>query len=104
MKALILKAHGGIENFRVKNVDLPKPAAGQVLVRIYAASLNQIDNKIRGGLPIGPDLPGILGSDFAGTIESIGEGVFGFRTGDSPLRTNTRMQSSRPFNRTRHLQ
>ena len=82
MKALVLKAHGGVENFLVAEVETPKVTAGRVLIRIAAASLNPIDNKIRGGLPIGPDLPGVLGCDFAGTIEAIGEGVTGFAPGD----------------------
>ena len=39
-----------------------------MLVRIAAAALNQIDVKIRAGLPIGLDLPAVLGSDLAGVV------------------------------------
>ncbi|MBY3165700.1 zinc-binding dehydrogenase [Rhizobium laguerreae] len=82
MEALILKAHGGVDNFDIVHTEMPSVRSSEVLVRIAAASLNQIDNKIRGGLPIGPDLPGILGCDFAGTVEAIGSEVIGFKPGD----------------------
>jgi NADPH2:quinone reductase len=82
MRAQILKASGGAENFSLQEVANPEPAAGQVLVRIAATSVNQIDIKIRGGLPIGPALPGILGGDVAGTVEAVGPDVTGFAPGD----------------------
>lgn len=82
MKALILNAFGGIENFAVGTVEDPVIRSGQVLVRISAASLNPIDIKIREGLPIGPSLPGVLGCDFAGTIVELGQDVVDFAIGD----------------------
>jgi NADPH2:quinone reductase len=82
MRAQILKKSGGAENFSLQEVACPEPAAGQVLVRIAATSVNQIDIKIRGGLPIGPALPGILGGDVAGTVEAVGPGVTDFAPGD----------------------
>jgi len=42
---------------------------------VAASSVNQIDIKIRGGLPIGPDLPAVLGADVAGVVEAVGDGV-----------------------------
>jgi NADPH:quinone reductase len=65
-------------------VDIPKPSVrpGAVLVRAVATSVNQVDVEILGGLPIGPDLPAVLGSDVAGTIEVSGPGVIGFSRGD----------------------
>lgn len=82
MKALILTQHGPTSNFQLQDVERPQPAAGQVLVRIEASSLNPIDNKIRGGLPIGPALPAVLGCDFAGEVAALGSGVTGFKVGD----------------------
>ncbi len=82
MRALILKEHGPTTNFEIREVDTPHPGPGQVLVKISAASLNPIDNKIRGGLPIGPALPSAIGCDFAGVIASVGEGVDAFTVGD----------------------
>ncbi len=63
---------------------MPTAAAGEVLVRIAAASVNPIDTKIRrNGPPMAPELPGVLGCDFAGTVEALGEGVDSFAVGDA---------------------
>ena len=83
MRALLLKEYGGPEKLSLADVDRPEPAAGQLLVKIAAASVNPIDLKIREGLPIGPAMPAILGCDFAGTIAAIGSGVTGFRIGEA---------------------
>jgi NADPH2:quinone reductase len=82
VRAQLLKQFSGPENFEL--VDIPKPRVrpGMVLVRVAATSVNQVDAKILGDLPIGPDLPAVLGSDVAGTIEAIGAGVIGFSRGD----------------------
>lgn len=81
--ALRLRAFGGPENFDL--TDVPKPAIrpGMALIRVDATSVNQIDVRIRRGqVPIGPDLPTILGADVAGTIEEVGAGVLDFASGD----------------------
>lgn len=86
MKAMILTTYG--ENARFQMADLPKPkvAPGHVLVRIAATSVNTVDTMIRQlgqeNLPIAPDLPAVLGMDFAGTVEEVGEGVTDFARGD----------------------
>lgn len=85
MKAMILNQYG--ENAAFQAAELPKPVvkAGHVLVRIAATSVNTVDTMIRQmgqDLPLSPALPAVLGMDFAGTIEAIGEGVSGFAPGD----------------------
>lgn len=86
MKAMVLNSYG--ESAEFKMTDLPEPSleAGQVLVRIAATSVNTVDTMIRtlgqDGLALSPDLPAVLGMDFAGTVESVGEGVDGFDIGD----------------------
>jgi NADPH:quinone reductase len=82
MQAQVLKAFGGPENFEL--IDIPKPEIrpGMVLVRVAATSVNQVDTKIRAGLPIGPDLPAVLGCDVAGIVEAVGAGVLDFKPGD----------------------
>jgi NADPH2:quinone reductase len=82
MKALVLSAFGSTDNFAVDNIPDPVLKQGQVLVRIAAASLNPIDNKIREGLPIGPALPAVLGCDFSGTIVEVGDNVSGYSIGN----------------------
>ena len=82
MRAQVLTKFGGPENFRL--TDIPKPAIepGKLLIRVAATSVNQIDVKIRGGSPFGPELPAVLGADVAGLVEAVGAGVIGFAPGD----------------------
>ncbi len=81
MKAVFLDAHGGPENFALRDHDLPPPGPGQIQVRHTAIGLNFIDIYQRKGLyPV--SLPAILGSEAAGVIEAAGEGVKGFVPGD----------------------
>lgn len=85
MKAMILREYGSNAEFQA--ADLPQPAVkpGHVLVRVAATSVNTIDTMIRqmgSDLPLSPALPALLGMDFVGTIEAVGEGVTGFAAGD----------------------
>ncbi|MBT3636602.1 MAG: zinc-dependent alcohol dehydrogenase family protein [Opitutae bacterium] len=83
MKAILLKEHGGIEGFSVEEIPEPEVRSGHVLVKVAASSVNPVDYKIRQGLlPVGPELPGILHGDLAGTVTQVGEGVEGFGEGD----------------------
>lgn len=68
--------------FEVHTADVPKPASGQILVKVGAAGLNPVDWKVQlWGIAI-EEYPSILGSDIAGTVEELGEGVTGFAKGD----------------------
>lgn len=82
MQAQVLTEFGGPEKLRLTQVESPVAGPGQALVRIRAAALNPVDAKIRAGLPIGPDMPAILGADLAGVVEAVGEGVEGISVGD----------------------
>lgn len=83
MHAILLRAHGGPERLVPAQVPVPLLLPGHVRVRIAAASVNPVDIKIREGLPIGADLPAILGADFAGIVEAVGEGVGDFAVGEA---------------------
>lgn len=84
MRALVLTGFGGAEHFELREVPDPTAGPGQVLVRVAATSVNPVDIKIRrGGSPVAPELPGILGMDVAGVVEAVGEGVAGLREGDA---------------------
>ncbi|HEX6490057.1 MAG TPA: zinc-binding dehydrogenase [Gaiellaceae bacterium] len=74
MKAIRIHQDGGPEVLRYEEVPDPSPAAGEVLVRLRAASLNHIDLWIRSGQPSVPK-PRILGSDGAGERVDTGERV-----------------------------
>ncbi|MCY4333605.1 MAG: zinc-dependent alcohol dehydrogenase family protein [Litoreibacter sp.] len=85
MKSMTLKTYGPESEFEV--VDIPDPTAtpGHVVVRIEATSVNTIDTMIRNmgsDLPLSPALPAVLGMDFAGIVEEVGDGVSEFDVGD----------------------
>jgi len=85
MRAVVLHQYGGPEVLRFEDYPDPVPGAGEVLVRVAAASVNPIDYKRRAGLtkdfyPM--HFPGLIGVDVAGTVVEIGPGVEGFSAGD----------------------
>ena len=79
--AFTLTETGGPDVLEAELIDLPQPADGEVLVRHEAVGLNFIDTYHRSGLYKLP-LPSGLGSEAAGVVEAVGEGVSGFREGD----------------------
>jgi NADPH:quinone reductase-like Zn-dependent oxidoreductase len=85
MRAAQLTHYGGQDALQfTENATRPAAAAGQVLVKVEAASVNAIDWKIREGMmqqmaPV--TFPATLGGDLAGTVVEVGEGVEGFETG-----------------------
>jgi NADPH:quinone reductase len=83
MKAIVVHEFGGPENLKYEDVPTPKPAAGQVLVRVHAAGVNPYDTYMRAGTyAVKPPLPYTPGSDAAGVIEAVGDGVKKVRVGD----------------------
>jgi NADPH:quinone reductase-like Zn-dependent oxidoreductase len=69
----------------VIDVPAPEPAAGEVLVRVHAASVNAFDTFVAMGMAkdfMNYEFPAVLGQDLAGVVEAIGEGVEGFHSGD----------------------
>ena len=85
MRAMIVKNFGGSDVFEMAEIAKPVVTAGHVLVRVAASSVNPVDYKIRelgDALPFAPSLPAVLGMDFAGTVEAVGEGVDAYHVGD----------------------
>ena len=85
MKAMILNQFGRDSKFELTEIEKPKPSNNEVLVKIAASSVNTVDTMIRAmgkDLPLSPDTPAILGMDFAGTIEEVGNDVKNFNIGD----------------------
>ncbi|MGZ9869946.1 NADP-dependent oxidoreductase [Priestia endophytica] len=83
MKALAIENYGKKPNF----LDFPMPKINndEVLVEIYAASINPLDTKIRKGelkLLLKYKMPLILGNDFSGKIVEVGTSVTKFKVGD----------------------
>ena len=83
MKAIRVHKFGGPEVLQLEEVPIPKPARGQVLVKIHAAGVNPADTYARtGNYAILPQLPYTPGTDGAGVVESIGDSVSKVRSGD----------------------
>lgn len=83
MKAIQVHEFGGPEVLKLDEVATPKPGPGQVLVRVHAAGVNPYDTYMRNGTyAIKPPLPYTPGSDAAGTVEAVGEGVKKVKRGD----------------------
>ena len=83
MKAVLVREFGGPEVLKLEEIPTPKPASGQVLVRIHAAGVNPYDTYMCAGTyAIKPPLPYTPGSDAAGVIEAIGDGIKKVKPGD----------------------
>src|SRR5690348_11891211 len=90
VKAFIYDKYGPPQALRMAEVDTPVPAAGEVLVKVLAASVNAADWHLMRGKPlfsratVGLLRPRhkILGVDIAGQVEAAGSGVTGFKPGD----------------------
>ncbi|MEM6506407.1 MAG: zinc-dependent alcohol dehydrogenase family protein, partial [Planctomycetota bacterium] len=85
MKAMLLNDYGPEAVFEAAEIETPEAQSGEVLVKIAASSVNTVDTMIRKmghDLPLSPQTPALLGMDFAGTVEAVGEGVSGFAVGD----------------------
>lgn len=81
MLAIQAARTGGPEVLEAVELDLPSPAAGQILVRHQAVGLNYIDTYHRSGLyPL--KTPVVIGLEAAGVVEALGEGVTRFQIGD----------------------
>lgn len=89
MKAVVHHRYGGPEVLRLEDVPMPSPARGEVLVKVAATSVNLSDWECLRGSPAYARLGGLrsparptLGSDIAGVVEAVGDGVTRFHVGD----------------------
>ncbi len=81
-----MQSFGGPEVLNLETIELPEPGPGEARIRHTAIGLNLIDTYHRTGLyPV--ELPGGLGSEAAGVVEAVGEGVEGVRPGDRVVYT-----------------
>jgi NADPH:quinone reductase-like Zn-dependent oxidoreductase len=87
-KAVRYDGFGGVEVLKVVEVPRPSPGAGQLLVQVKAAGINPGEATIRAGAlserwP--STFPSGQGSDLAGVVAELGEGVTGFDVGDEVI-------------------
>jgi NADPH:quinone reductase-like Zn-dependent oxidoreductase len=90
MKAIVYTQYGSPDILQFKEVEKPVPNAGEILVKVYAASANPLDWHLMRGAPFLARLDGglrkpkdsRLGADFAGRVEAVGSNVTQFQPGD----------------------
>ena len=96
MQRLEYDRYGGPEVLHLSNFTLPAPKAGEVVVRVAAASINPMDWKIRSGqlkLFTGSRFPRGIGTDFSGTVSAVGPHVDDLQPGDDVVGTVTMRRS-----------
>lgn len=83
MRVLRVREHGGFDKLRIEDEPVPQPGPGQIRVAMRAVGLNHLDTWVRRGVPGHAfPLPLIGGSDGAGVVDAVGEGVTGWAPGD----------------------
>lgn len=93
MKAAIRSKYGSGEVLSIQEIDKPTPSGNEVLIRVYAASVNRSDYHVLTGKPLFMRLftglfkpkRAVTGSDFAGQIEATGPAVKSFKAGDKVM-------------------
>lgn len=86
MKRIQYRSYGGPETMKLEDFLLRTPAKGEVAVKVKFAAINPIDWKVRNGylkIVAGKTFPRAMGSDFSGTVISVGVGVTRFKPGDA---------------------
>ena len=87
-KAVRFDNYGGTDVLYLAEVDIPSPAAGEVVVEVRAAGINPGEASIRKGLldaAFPATFPSGEGSDLAGVVQQLGDGVTAFSVGDEVL-------------------
>lgn len=83
MKAVLFREHGGLDKLELAEVSDLSPKRGEVALAVRAAGLNRLDLWTLAGIPgVKVPLPHIGGSDIAGEITAVGEGVERWKVGD----------------------
>ncbi|MFI5936010.1 NADP-dependent oxidoreductase [Actinoplanes sp. NPDC051494] len=88
MKTMRFAEYGDPSVLTYQDVEQPVPGPGQVRIKVTATSFNGVDANIRAGYMQGPipvTLPHTPGSDVAGTVDALGDGVDGFAAGDAVI-------------------
>ncbi len=86
MKAVLFDRYGPADVLAIADVEPPQPKPGQVRVQVRAVGIQPFDVGVRlGSMPIPVDFPQRLGNEFAGVVETTGDGVTGWRAGDEVI-------------------
>jgi NADPH:quinone reductase-like Zn-dependent oxidoreductase len=83
MKAVFIEQHGGPEVLKYGDLSDPVAGTGEVIIDIFAASINGVDWKVRAGDYGQLKFPHVPGRDFSGVVSAVGKGVDDLRVGDA---------------------
>ena len=86
MKAAVIDGFGPPEVFRYRDVEVPEPGSGELLIKVGACGINRYDLYLRMGV-VFTDLafPHVMGADVAGIVAAIGPDVTGWHEGDATV-------------------
>jgi NADPH:quinone reductase len=99
-RAVRFNEYGGLDVLGIAEVDVPDPPPGEVLVAVQAAGTNPGEASIRKGLldsRFPATFPSGQGSDLAGVVDQVGDGVDGFAVGDEVLGWSDSRESQAEF-------
>lgn len=85
MRAWQLPEVGGVDAYELVDVPEPEPGPGRVRVALKVAGINHLDLWVAEGKPAPKSFPHVGGSDGAGVVDAVGEGVAGFEVGDGVI-------------------
>ena len=100
MKAILLQHYGRLDALQIADIPTPTPEKGQVLVKVKAFTISPLELKIRRGeakMFVRRKLPMVMGSDFAGDVVEVGEGVSNFKVGDAVLGSVDPFKQAGPY-------
>jgi len=85
---MVTPQFGGADLFEERDIERPRPGAGEVLVKVVAAGTNPVDAKLRAnGRSAGLEAPIVLGADISGVVEEVGPGVTDLAPGEEVFYT-----------------
>jgi NADPH2:quinone reductase len=83
MHAVVCRSFSGVDGLEFGEMPAPKPGAGQILVEVHAAAVNFMDCLlVAGKYQLRPQTPFVPGTDAAGIVAAVGDGVTRFKPGD----------------------
>ena len=85
MQAIQIQEFGDPQVLQVKEISIPAPGPGELLLRVHAAAVNPVDTSIRAGRAdglSGAELPYVPGFDASGVVAAIGSEIDSFQVGD----------------------
>src|SRR5262245_30274832 len=82
MRAAVVEAFGPFDGIKVKDIEAPAPAAGEILIGVSVAGVNFADGGMVSGRTPRRQPPFVPGVEAAGNVVAVGEGVTGHRAGD----------------------